>query len=285
MATTTPEAPSSSSATVAAKGSEASMNGSYTALTHEPENESENDLEHIFTVAARSLQDCAELLQSLKAAVAEEEHQEQEKRHQQKAGVNGNHANGHHTNGHHTTEDSVDRGVNESTHATTGVCRRSEMYTKPSKLACQGTIGKHVRHLHDHYRLLLSTYPPNKGLSSKDKWSVDYDARSREVPMETDMDYAIKELSRLQHVLEECRRGNSPSEGTPTDLSKALTLHATIDPAHPPVKFQTTFGRELWFCSLHAVHHFAMIKVICGEMGMPVTENFGLAPSTIKHRH
>lgn len=39
-------------------------------------------------------------------------------------------------------------------------CPRSEMYTKPSVLACQGTIGKHVRHLHDHYRLLLATFPP-----------------------------------------------------------------------------------------------------------------------------
>ncbi|KAF9956306.1 hypothetical protein BGZ72_002845 [Mortierella alpina] len=170
-------------------------------------------------------------------------------------------------------------------------CRRAEMYTKPSVLACQGTIGKHVRHLHDHYRLLLSTYPPNQGSSGNDEWILDYDRRSREVPMETDIDHAIQELERLQFILEKYQTPSDPSTPSqpqdstlPRNLLQPITLQATVDPSHPPVSFQTTFGRELWFCSLHAVHHFAMIKVICGEFGMPLTEGFGLAPSTVKSR-
>ncbi|KAK3822850.1 MAG: hypothetical protein J3Q66DRAFT_330270 [Benniella sp.] len=273
------------------------------------------DSRHIFTVAARSLKDCVDLLQTLKAAIASEKEEEEKERHRQHAkdeqiadGDNSYaHSNGTlqplqqplsngHTNGHRIVDS--DRHPNHTStdtaaalmfpHAITP-CKRSEMYTKPSVSACQGTIGKHVRHLHDHYRLLLSTFPPRKGLSSEDTWTVDYDQRSREVPMENDIDYAIKELEHLQFMLEQTRDRNmntnsSESLPMPSDLSQPVTLQATIDPSHPPVSFHTTFGRELWFCSLHAVHHFAMIKVICGEFGMPLTEGFGLAPSTVKSR-
>ena len=201
------------------------------------------DSRHIFTVAARSLQDCVDLLQTLKAAIAAEKEEEEEKeRHRQNAKdeqiVDGGDSNAHpngtlqlplqqppsngHTNGHgimdidrhqdhtpsahsmcninHTSRSIPHNQVQEKDvgdlsdpssdsnmasslppsraihaaqtstdtaaalmlpHAVTP-CKRSEMYAKPSVSACQGTIGKHVRHLHDHYRLLLSTYPPRK---------------------------------------------------------------------------------------------------------------------------
>ncbi|KAF9966339.1 hypothetical protein BGZ70_002618 [Mortierella alpina] len=289
-----------------------------------------NDSHHIFTVAARSLRDCVELLLSLKAAMSAEEREEQQQQRQQQQHheTTEGHTNGSTpglSNGHSQTSPTNPAGKSmrdihhmsrsASQEAEVGSdassqqpqptadraplalpqaitpCRRSEMYTKPSVLACQGTIGKHVRHLHDHYRLLLSTYPPNKDSSVNDEWILDYDRRSREVPMETDIDHAIQELERLQFILEKYQTPSDPSVpsqtkdvSVPSDLLQPVTLQATIDPRHPPVSFQTTFGRELWFCSLHAVHHFAMIKVICGEFGMPLTEDFGLAPSTVKSR-
>jgi len=78
--------------------------------------------------------------------------------------------------------------------------------------------------------------------------------------METDIDYAIKELEHLKLMLEQTRDPSSnmntnstESLPMPTDLEQPVTLQATIDPSLPPVTFHTTFGRELWFCSLHAV--------------------------------
>ncbi|KAF9087788.1 hypothetical protein BGX23_007862 [Mortierella sp. AD031] len=306
---------------------------------------SHDDSRHIYTVAARSLQDCVELLQSLKAAMAVEaqEAQEQEQQlkrqkaqeeHHNHLSTNGNGV----TNGdsnttpagksmrdiHHMSRSASQEAEQAPDNLSTigaappsskppraasalpqaiTPCLRSEMYTKPSVLACQGTIGKHVRHLHDHYRLLLSTFPPAQGLSQEHQWSVDYDKRSREVPMESDIDYAIEELQGLQsrlerHVatLDTFNKQQNGAATTPTtaptqqgppvpnDLLQPVTLLATIDPIRGPVSFQSTFGRELWFCSLHAVHHFAMIKVICAEFGMPLTEGFGVAPSTLKNR-
>ncbi|KAG0258987.1 hypothetical protein BG011_002882 [Mortierella polycephala] len=266
---------------------------------------SSDDARHIYTVAARSLGDCVDLLLSLKAAMNAEE-QEEQRRTTNGTGANGCTGNAmrdiHHMSRSASQEAEQGQGQDDAQPVSAFVpprapialpqpitpCKRSEMYTKPSVLACQGTIGKHVRHLHDHYRLLFETYPPNQGLSPVHEWTVDYDKRSREVPMETDLEYAISELERLQHILEQYNVTDSstasPSQPIGRNLLQPVTLQATIDPSHPPVHFQTTFGRELWFCSLHAVHHFAMIKVICGEFGMPLTEGFGLAPSTIKNR-
>ncbi|KAG0298358.1 hypothetical protein BGZ96_000072 [Linnemannia gamsii] len=297
-----------------------------------PAASSTDDSRHIYTVAAKSLQDCVELLQSLKAAMAVEaqeaqEAQEQEQQRLQRQ-INGNHKNDtpvgksmrdiHHMS--RSASQEAEQDPDNSAAAGTGSavskppraasslpqaitpCPRSEMYTKPSVLACQGTIGKHVRHLHDHYRLLLATFPPAQGLSQEHQWSVDYDKRSREVPMESDIDYAIEELESLQirlkrHVASvnldssDKQQNGTPAAATleqdipmPNDLLQPVTLMATIDPTKGPVSFQSTFGRELWFCSLHAVHHFAMIKVICAEFGMPLTEGFGVAPSTLKSR-
>ncbi|KAF9986311.1 hypothetical protein BGZ75_001986 [Mortierella antarctica] len=275
-----------------------------------------NDSQHIFTVAARSLRDCVELLLSLKAAMSAEEREEQQhqQQHHETAGrTNGSThglSNGHSQTSppnpagksmrdiHHmsrsasqeaevgtdgpsqhqeqqqqqASQRTADRAPSALPKAITP-CKRSEMYTKPSVLACQGTIGKHVRHLHDHYRLLLSTYPPNKNSSVSDEWILDYDRRSREVPMETDIDHAIQELERLQFILQKYQTPIDPSTPSqamdvtvPTNLLQPITLQATIDPNHPPV------------------HHFAMIKVICGEFGMALNEGFGLAPSTVKSR-
>ncbi|KAK5822610.1 hypothetical protein F5H01DRAFT_336088 [Linnemannia elongata] len=307
-----------------------------------PTASSNDDSRHIYTVAAKSLQDCVELLQSLKAAMAVEaqeaqQAQEQEQQRLQRQ-INGN-GNGTHKNGgdsstpagksmrdiHHMSRSASQEAEQDPDSSSTAEtspalskppraasslpqaitpCPRSEMYTKPSVLACQGTIGKHVRHLHDHYRLLLATFPPVQGLSQEHQWSVDYDKRSREVPMESDIDYAIEELESLQFRLErhvasikldssqKQQHGTTATTATtsgqdipmPNDLLQPVTLSATIDPTKGPVTFQSTFGRELWFCSLHAVHHFAMIKVICAEFGMPLTEGFGVAPSTLKSR-
>lgn len=214
---------------------------------------------HIFTVAARSLQDCVELLQSLKEAIVAEQDEDHDAEKDQDGNthgtrsnddgsksedkdINGNGNNVHvHVNGHgqtlgvghgdvsgtvlsrtgsscsrtsmqdihhmsrtgsqdsengeqppqqhqqqpqqqHTTKTTKvvavekegfvqNKGATQAAAAAAAAataaglivlptCKKSEIYTKPSALACKGTIGKHVRHLHDHYRLLFSTYPP-----------------------------------------------------------------------------------------------------------------------------
>lgn len=101
--------------------------------------------------------------------------------------------------------------------------------------------------------------------------------------MESDIDYAIEELESLQFRLErhissknldstqKQQNGTTATTATtseqditmPNDLLQPVTLLATIDPTKGPVSFQTTFGRELWFCSLHAVRIRHLAAFFC----------------------
>ncbi|ORX61515.1 hypothetical protein DM01DRAFT_1332113 [Hesseltinella vesiculosa] len=139
-------------------------------------------------------------------------------------------------------------------------------YTHPSKVMPYSTIGKHVRHAYDHFVLLLKQI-------GKPHWTIDYDVRQRNTPMEVNRLAAIEQLEELQMRLKEIRE---------IPLETPVTLSASID-AHDPTKypFSSTFGRELWYCVMHAVHHFASIKAICIEQGLDLPQDFGLAPSTI----
>jgi hypothetical protein len=37
------------------------------------------------------------------------------------------------------------------------------------------------------------------------------------------------------------------------------------------------------FAVSHAIHHHALIAMLCGIRAIPVPEDFGIAPSTIAH--
>ncbi|CAO3616385.1 unnamed protein product [Cunninghamella blakesleeana] len=150
----------------------------------------------------------------------------------------------------------------------------NNVYTRQSVVMPMSTIGKHVRHSYDHFIQLFKQ-------ARNDKWNIDYDARIRNTPMETDRNLAIQELKTLQKALLEMRD---------IPLEYPVTLSASIDsndPSHYP--FVSSFGRELWYCCIHAIHHFASIKAICIESKIQLPEDFGVAPSTLidhqQHQH
>ncbi|CAM0139856.1 unnamed protein product [Umbelopsis sp. WA50703] len=142
-----------------------------------------------------------------------------------------------------------------------------DIYTEESKLMPKSSIGKHIRHMIDHFRILLS----NPDLSCND---VNYDLRTRKVAAETDPAAAVELIRDLEARLPALsdRPFNTP-----------LVLTATIDPNMPPEQYQSSFGRELWYCCIHAIHHYASIKTICLEHGIHVPDSFGVAPSTLQH--
>ncbi|EPS99120.1 hypothetical protein FOMPIDRAFT_125744 [Fomitopsis schrenkii] len=129
------------------------------------------------------------------------------------------------------------------------------------------TIGKHLRHARDHFMLLMECLS-----SASSPHVLNYDIRSRNTPMESSREAARDALyatiEQLKEIVPNAR------------MEDPITLHA-ITP-YPQV-VQTTFGRELWFAGLHAVHHWSMVRVIAGELGIHLEESFGFAPSTLVH--
>ncbi len=71
-------------------------------------------------------------------------------------------------------------------------------------------------------------------------------------------------------------------------MGQAVTLLESIDDGlfckGGPAFHNSSLGRELQFLASHSVHHFAMIGGICRALEAPLPDDFGAAPSTIRHR-
>jgi hypothetical protein len=139
-------------------------------------------------------------------------------------------------------------------------------YCKPSCTIRGGTVGKHLRHTLDHFSAVL-------GVVNEPDQPIDYDARERNVPMETDRRIAIIAMSDLRDQL-----AAAASEG----LERTVRVRVMIDGDGRRADLGSTLGRELAFATHHAVHHQAMMKAIATEFGVVVSEHFGKANSTLK---
>ncbi|KAG1773070.1 hypothetical protein EDD22DRAFT_858864 [Suillus occidentalis] len=142
-----------------------------------------------------------------------------------------------------------------------------DQLTAQSKFLPGSTIGKHLRHARDHFILLIEC------VSGPAPHIFSYDTRSRNTPMENNLSEAKEALKQTISRVEEV---------VPTaNLDLPLTLNA-VTPFMQT--FETTFGRELWFAGLHAVHHWSMVRVIAGELDIKLDDDFGFAPSTLIYK-
>ncbi|KAF8740644.1 hypothetical protein AX14_007781 [Amanita brunnescens Koide BX004] len=136
--------------------------------------------------------------------------------------------------------------------------------TTSSRYLPGSTIGKHLRHARDHFQLLLTA------AASPAPRILSYDIRVRNTPMESSRSAARESIQdTIKQLAELVPRAN---------MEDPLTLQAVTPFLQ---EFQTTFGRELWFAALHCVHHWSMVRVIAGEMGITLSDDFGFAPSTL----
>lgn len=126
-------------------------------------------------------------------------------------------------------------------------------------------VGGHVRHCLDHVDALLA---------GVERGEVDYDRRQRGTEVETSREAALDAVGRQERQLHACPAGFE---------YRPLRLSAMVSSSLPPVKVETTVGRELAFVLSHTVHHNALIAVMAKTLGVSVPDRFGYAPSTIAH--
>lgn len=138
-----------------------------------------------------------------------------------------------------------------------------EEYTRPSENIFNATIGQHVRHVIELFLELEKGYETGY---------VNYDKRKRDYTIETDKDVAIELLHKIYFRL------NRPD--------KNLMLEANHDgDSNNTVFISTNYFRELIYNLEHTVHHMALIRVGISEVsGVIVTDDFGVATSTIKYK-
>jgi hypothetical protein len=142
-----------------------------------------------------------------------------------------------------------------------------EAYTCPVPVAFNASIGGHYRHCLDHFRNLLE---------SALEGDLNYDHRERGTLVEQDRFAALNATRELRECYE--RLDGSCLKRQLAVICK--TNYASAGSQTSP----STVGREVMYAVAHAVHHYALIGVMAGVMGLPMPVGFGVAPSTLKHQ-
>jgi uncharacterized damage-inducible protein DinB len=140
-------------------------------------------------------------------------------------------------------------------------------YTRRLPVAFNASIGGHYRHCLDHFSSLLNA------VSEGD---LNYDVRERGTAVEHDRFAALNATRRL---LDGFRALNVAS------LERSLNVTCKTSYLQAGTQSSgSTVGREIMYCVAHAVHHYALIGVMAGLMGLSMPAGFGVAPSTLKHQ-
>ncbi|MFN2361185.1 MAG: DinB family protein [Marinobacter sp.] len=142
-----------------------------------------------------------------------------------------------------------------------------QLYRQTFGAKKQHVIGKHVRHIIDHYMALLSAV--NRQVSGP----LDYEKRQREERLEQDNHAAC---NRLLAIINSIGRLAGMPPNTP------LTMEHLSDDQRRTVS--TSVDRELVFLASHTVHHMAIIAMLAEQGGIGVSDGFGVHPSTLRHQ-
>ncbi|MCL9804403.1 DinB family protein [Flavobacterium amniphilum] len=135
-----------------------------------------------------------------------------------------------------------------------------EDYAKSIPNLSGASVGQHTRHIIELFQCLSGSY---------EEGMLNYDSRERNRLIESSVNHALKALD---VIIAEYEKEN-----------KSLVIHQHVD--GNLMTIETNYYRELLYNLEHCIHHQALIKVALFEIGnVSVTENFGVAPSTIEYK-
>jgi uncharacterized damage-inducible protein DinB len=141
-----------------------------------------------------------------------------------------------------------------------------EDYTRKLPAVFSSTVGGHYRHCLDHFQGLL------QGLDADE---INYDHRERNSRIENNRKFALAETHRILRAFGSI---STPFLDCPINVRSRVNYELDTAPL-----IGSTVGRELMYAVAHAIHHYALIAVMCGMLGVSVPAGFGVAPSTLKY--
>jgi hypothetical protein len=141
-----------------------------------------------------------------------------------------------------------------------------EDYTRKLPTVFGSTVGGHYRHCLDHFQTLLL------GLEASE---INYDHRERNSWTENDCMFALAETHRILRAFEAI-----PTPFLDYPINVRSKVNYEVDAAS---WIGSTVGREFMYAVAHAIHHYALIAVMCGILDVPLPAGFGVAPSTLQY--
>ncbi len=141
-----------------------------------------------------------------------------------------------------------------------------QTYSRVARDPFNASIGQHYRHMLEHFQSLVT------GLRAEE---INYDARERNPRLQTEVTWASIATCDILRALKRY---------TNEALARDCTVINSVGYTAPdPSSFSSNISRELAYCAGHAIHHYAIIRLIGHEIGVPVPAEFGVAPSTLKY--
>lgn len=141
-----------------------------------------------------------------------------------------------------------------------------ELYGRRLDGEVSASLGAHYRHVLDHFLCLA------EGISTG---QVDYDARRRNPQLETSVACARLVTEELIGEL-----GGLSSDVLRRDCAVIYSVGYGEGDAEAA---RSNLAREVMFCVGHAIHHYAILRLVCAGVGVKLPYEFGVAPSTLKH--
>jgi hypothetical protein len=137
----------------------------------------------------------------------------------------------------------------------------NDEYSNPCTHLSNSSIGEHTRHIIELFQCLENQY---------ESGVINYDDRQRSARIQTDTDFAIQQIVKIQNNLDK--------------ENKNIVLKQKIE-SHE-ITTESNYYRELLYNFEHCIHHQALIKVaILQHSTITIDENFGVARSTIEYRN
>jgi hypothetical protein len=138
-------------------------------------------------------------------------------------------------------------------------------------------VGAHTRHIIEHYDTLVHAWTATQKSPSA-TCQADYDARERNMQVETNPQEAIRRIVLIEAALGNC-----------SGLDEAAMLHRVDVFTRGGLKGEhnfctpSTLAREIMFLNSHATHHFAIMQGYARERGQTLGAGVGKAPATVAH--
>jgi hypothetical protein len=142
----------------------------------------------------------------------------------------------------------------------------NEEYRRKEDGPYGSSLGAHYRHVLDHFLCLI------EGL-----WdgAINYDRRARNRELENSVEAALNVTEDLIQAL----------RAIPVDVlrQECSVVYSVAYGEGEAQAVPSVVAREVMFCVGHAIHHFAIVKLLCAGRSVALPCEFGIAPSTIKH--
>lgn len=139
-------------------------------------------------------------------------------------------------------------------------------YSRVAGEPFRASIGQHYRRVLDRFVSLI------QGFSTGE---IDYDAPIRSPRIEREVTFATIATCDILRAFKRCT-GNGLQRPCEVIFSAASGDSGAAS-------FGSNVSDEIAYCIGYAIHHYAAIRLLCAEIGLPVPETFGVAPLALKY--